>query len=672
MALVLCRPGAAQQYTPPEIDLSQLADQFFSYPENDLDYEALYENLAQLLAQPVDINTATAETLRMLPALRETQVQGLIAYRTAYGPLLSLYELQAVPELDAETLSRLVPFITLRASTAGWQGLAGRILEEKNNYLLARYERILESPRGFTSASNPFRGSPNKLYLRFRTGRVNDFSLGFTAEQDAGEPFRWHPASRHYGFDYWSGYVQAQHKGRLRNLVVGDYQAQFGQGLVLGGGFGMGKGAETVTAVRRPSLGFLPYSSVNEAGFLRGAAATYSLNARLQLSAFVSAVSRDAVLSEDTVDSVVTAWQVSGLHRTASELDARKRIPEQNYGAVLHYKAGRYDAGVVYHRLQLPYPVQKRSLPYNQFAFAGTHNDNFSFFANVSLHNFLFFHEVAKTAGHGSAWVAGVLGSLTPKLDAAVLYRRYSRDFQTFSTNAFAESTAPQNESGIYWGWKYRVTRVYGLSGYVDLFTFPWVRFRSYSPSQGHEWLIRGSFQPAKKIMAFAQIREEQKMRNVAIGAAPLYRPATGAKRSYQVQFDYTVHAALRLRTRAQFSTYALAGRQTQGMALMQDAMLHIGKLDITVRHALFDTEDYDNRQYAYENDVWLAYSLPAYDGRGTRNYILLDYPVTPRLTLWVRYARTRYRDREEIGSGPDAIPGNQRNDVKFQLRIKL
>jgi hypothetical protein len=46
----------------------------------------------------------------------------------------------------------------------------------------------------------------------------------------------------------------------------------------------------------------------------------------------------------------------------------------------------------------------------------------------------------------------------------------------------------------------------------------------------------------------------------------------------------------------------------------------------LTGRYAIFDTEDYDNRQYVYERDVWLTYSLPAYEGRGVRNYIVAEY----------------------------------------------
>jgi hypothetical protein len=673
LLLLLSLVAPAQDYMAPEADLSQLADLFFGYPDNDLNYEELYESLAQLLAHPVDINTASAESLRFFPMLRESQIQALLAYRVEHGALLSLYELQAVPGWELETTTLLLPFIRVYPLPVTLGGLARHLLEARSStYLLMRYERGLETRKGFESAAHPFEGSADKTYIRFRSTRPNDFSVGFTAEKDAGERWAWRPADKRYGFDYWSAFLQIQHKGSLQNLVVGDYQAQFGQGLVLGGLFSMGKGAETITAVRRTSLGFMPYSSVNESGFLRGVAATYAITPHLQLSTFFSAVARDAGLTADTADNVITSLQLTGLHRTDTELASRKKVSERSYGAVLQYRRGRFDAGVVYHRLQLGAPLEKRVLPYNQFSFRGDRNDNASVFANYYLQNLVFFHEMAMTLGHGGGWVSGVLASLSPRLDAALLYRRYSRNFQTFSTGAFAESASPQNESGVYWGWKYRISRVYGLSGYIDIFSFPWLRYRSYTPAQGYEWMLRASFQPAKKIAAFAQLREEQKTRNAAPAPSTLYQPAPGVKRSYVVQLDYTVHPLLRLKTRAQFSTYTLAGRHTRGMAMLQDALFNLGKLGIALRYALFDTEDYDNRQYAYENDAWLAYSFPVYDGRGTRNYVLLDYPITPKLTVWVRYAHTRYLDREEIGSGQDAIPGNQRNDVKFQLRFKL
>jgi hypothetical protein len=103
----------------------------------------------------------------------------------------------------------------------------------------------------------------------------------------------------------------------------------------------------------------------------------------------------------------------------------------------------------------------------------------------------------------------------------------------------------------------------------------------------------------------------------------------------------------------------------------MQDISFSLGKFQFTGRHALFNTDHYDNRQYVYENDAFSSYSLPAYDGVGVRNYALIEYKLTKRLTIWLRYGHTRRKGEGEIATGQDAIEGNTRNDVKFQARLR-
>ncbi len=104
----------------------------------------------------------------------------------------------------------------------------------------------------------------------------------------------------------------------------------------------------------------------------------------------------------------------------------------------------------------------------------------------------------------------------------------------------------------------------------------------------------------------------------------------------------------------------------------MQDVQVTAGKLKVSTRFALFDTEDYDNRQYAYEKDVLYAFSLPAYNGRGTRQYLLLQYPLGPHLDLWLRYARTQLRDGDTIGSGLEEIHAPHKSEVKAQVRMSF
>ena len=97
-----------------------------------------------------------------------------------------------------------------------------------------------------------------------------------------------------------------------------------------------------------------------------------------------------------------------------------------------------------------------------------------------------------------------------------------------------------------------------------------------------------------------------------------------------------------------------------------------MGSFEFSGRYVVFDTDDFDNRQYSYEKDVWLAYSLPSYYGRGVRHCAMIEYKITRSITLWLRYTQTRYTDREEIGSGLDTIKGDLASDVKFQVRMKF
>jgi hypothetical protein len=92
----------------------------------------------------------------------------------------------------------------------------------------------------------------------------------------------------------------------------------------------------------------------------------------------------------------------------------------------------------------------------------------------------------------------------------------------------------------------------------------------------------------------------------------------------------------------------------------------------VSGRYALLDTDDWDNRLYLYEQDVWLAYSLPAYDGVGVRKILVVEFKANRTFTFWLRYAQTRYTDRKEIGSGMDQILGDTRNDLKLQVRIRF
>jgi Helix-hairpin-helix motif len=664
-----------QSYPAKEIDLQKIADEIVGYQDEDLNYEDLYENLLQLLSNPLNINTANAEQLRSLSILTELQIQSLLNYRNENGKLLSEYELQAVPELDLPTLYRLLPFVKVADPLAELNSsFLQRVANNDNAYFVLRYERLLETRKGFTTndAEGAFKGSPDKLYMRFRSNLPNDFSVGFTAEKDAGEQVQWNTNQKQYGADFISFHAQVQNKGRIKNLIVGDYQLQYGQGLVLGGAFGTGKGGETITTVRRNNAAQLPFTSVVENLNLRGLTASYLLAHNFTITGFFSRTYRDANVRGDTTDDAeVTSFLFTGLHRNEKELADRKQLDETIAGGVLSYTRNSLDAGIIYQSSRYGKPIERTPSVYNQFTFEGTQNNNVSAYASYSIQNFNLFGEAAKSLQGGLGVVAGTIGSISKKLDVALVYRNYQRNFHSNYSNAFSEASTVQNERGFYWGLKYKFNKQYQLSGYVDFFEFPWLRFRSYSPSVGHEWLLRFQYQPSKTVALFVQVREELKQRNLS-DESNFYTIANGVKQNLLINASYAIGSVLQARTRVQFSNYKLAANSTRGMVIAHDVTADFGKLKLTGRYAIFDTDDFDNRQYVVEKDMWLAFSFPAYSGTGVRQYILLQYDFSKKFTGWIRYAHTQLKNTDSIGSGLDETVGNERNEIKLQVRMKF
>ncbi len=665
-----------QDYPRSETDISELVDELAALPDMDLNYEELYENLVQLMAHPLDLNKASEDHLRFLKILSESQISALMKHRTENEAFISVYELQAIPGFDLPTIYRLVPFVIINDPTSNIDGsLLRRMKKESDNYFLTRYERTIETKNGFKETAEEsarFKGTPDKLYMRFRSSRPGDFSFGFTAEKDPGEAIKWSPSSRYYGADYLSYHIQVQNKGRLKNFVLGDYQPQFGQGLIFGGVFGMGKGGETITSLRRSNIGVLPYTSAYEMGALHGIAMTIEGPKNLTFTSFYSNTKKDASVESNDDQSAISAFQSTGMHRNDNELAKRKVIGEKNFGGVIQYKHNALDGGVMFSQTTFEGYVQPKALKYNQFAFRGTQNQNIGFYVNYTLRNVSLFGEAATSLRGGYAITAGMLTSLAPKFDLSILYRRFDRNYYAFYSSGFGENSNTQNEHGLYWGWKYAFNRRYSITGYVDFFKFPWLRFRSYAPSTGYEWLVRFNYDPSRKVKIFLQAREEQKTRNIELDSIKQYTVVPGRKHNYWLSFDYTAHQMLRLKSRAQFSTYNINGKTTNGFAIMYDLICNIGKFKLTMRYALFDTEDYDNRQYVYENDVWLAFSLPAYYGAGIRKIVVCSYKLNKHVNLSIRYAHTRYQHQESIGSSVDEIEGDTKNDIKAQLVVRF
>jgi hypothetical protein len=692
--LLVCTLLKAQEYPRPKIDLEKFVEDLFNMQDADDNYEDLYESLLLLYVNPLNLNDATREELRSLYILSEQQINNFLQHRERTGKLLSIYELQAVAGFDLQTIYNLLPFVTV--ADAGFmndsRGLWQRIRDEQNNFLLLRANRVLEHQVGYTPAIQNSRGEfpqrylgdPWRLYARYQVRHNKDFSIGFTLEKDAGEQLVWNPSRRQYLADFISAHFYVENKGKIRKAALGDYQYQFGQGLVTSAGFRVGKGGEPITTVRRANIGIRPFTSVLEGLFFRGGAITYAANKNIDITGFVSRKGVTATLQE-TIDTLedgevanifASSINITGFHRTPNELSRKHALGETIAAGSVQYHSNNKDleAGVLIMQQQYDKPWIRNDLIYNQFDFRGSSNTNISAMLNYNWQNFTFFSEAATSSGGGVGAIAGTMASLSPRVDFSMVTRSYSPDFHAFYGNAFGEAARVRNERGIYWGLKIRPTNKWILAGYYDQFVFPWLAFQADAPSQGDEYLVRVTYLPSKMVNLFFQFRTENKERNMVNNLTRTDFLTLTSRRNFVINLDVRTPEKLSFKSRLQWSTWEQqnGAPQTAGLALMQDINYDFGSLSISNRFALFQTDDFNNRQYVYEKNVLYQFAIPAYFGRGFRAYTLWQYTVNRRIDLWMRLSRTWFKDQTTIGSGLEQINGRQRTDLFLQLRYKF
>jgi hypothetical protein len=672
---------------PPRPDdaLARQLQELFPTQLEGVDYQAVFDNLTQLYANPLNLNTATRDELTATYLLTERQLAAFITYRTEHGPLLDIAELQAIPDFDVPTIQRLRPFVTIRQNA-----LTTDLPAPTDHYLILRYERILEEQKGFSEAipnkngtlPTRYLGSPGQWYLRYRNTRPGQYSLGITMEQDPGETFRWNADTRQYGPDFVSFHAQVQNRGRWKNLIIGDFQQQIGQGLILSAGFSLGKNAETILTVRRPTMGARPYTSLSEFGYLRGISGTYALSPTLDLTLFAAYNRRDANVATGKTaaeEDVVTSFGTSGLHQTPSDLLDLRAVSETNLGGHLHYHRNGFQFGLTYLQTAFDKMLRKRDLPYNQYEFSGRHNRLVGLHGGYTWRNVNLFGEVAHSSGSltnsgGIGAVVGTLVSLGRRLDVAVLARHYERNFHSNYGNAFAEGSRPINEQGLYGGVKYSLYRKLTLSGFADVFRFPGWKYLVDGPSSGFDYLITATYIHNRSARVSLIFHDEHKQKNTP-GSKLSPRPLTETtRRSLALTADYAPMPGLTMRTRVQGGTFSYASNTTAsvGFAIVQDATYEQGRWSLSGRVALFGTDDYDSRQYVYERDVLYAFAFPAYFDRGVRHYLLARYTANRHLDIWVRYARTDLTNQPDIGSDLDLIAAPHKTEIKAQVRWRF
>lgn len=644
LALLLCITAVRIAAQTDDPVTAELLENFFRDNEtaSESDAQQFLENLETWRNRPLNLNTASREDLLSMHLLNNLQIENFLAYRTQMGPFLNEYELQAVPGWELTDIRRMLNFSRIasgleRRNARLWQGLY-----KGDDELLFRW--------GAPNPPNYFfrevEGRPYNWAFRYRHTYDNRLRFGFTAENDPGEALFY--GSNRQGFDFYSAHLFLHNlDGAVKTVALGDYSARFGQGVLLQTGFSPGKSAET-TAVTRGGRKLNAYGAFGEAFFFRGAATTVALNKHIEVTALYSDRRRDGnVVLPDTSDLEsaeieFTSLQTTGLHRNDAEIGDEKGLREQVAGLSAEYKwkTGQVTANglyIGYDKTWVPQPAA-----YRKYVFQGKSIAAASIDYNWRYRNWLLFGETARSDNGGMAAVNGLLLSPDQHITLTAVHRSLGKDYQSIYGAPFAEVSRASNEHGLYLGADIRYIRRWQINVYADVWKHPWLRFGVSAPSRGREFLARVIWTKSKTFSAYVLWQAEIKERDSDVeGITGLLE---NRRDRLRLHASYRVHPALEFRSRIEWTTFSIQdGPKNNGFIAYQEAAIKplSFPLTATVRYAVYDTDNFDTRVFAFETDLFSAISIPALSGRGSRAYLNLSWRVNKWLRLEGRVEQT-------------------------------
>jgi hypothetical protein len=612
-------PFTQSQDIPPsaEEQLENLVNNEESIPEDD----SYLQQLETVRKNPLDLNTAGPDELAELRVLNTFQIENLIAYRQLLGPIVDLHELQAIPAWNIPTIRKILPFVTVTI-TAGdeWS----KRFSKGEHMLLFRIS------------------NSDQIFFRYRYQYKNLLQYGVTADKDAGE--RFFKGAQKYGFDFYSFHLYIKNKGMIRGLAIGDFTVNMGQGLMQWQSLAFKKSAE-VTAIKRQSPVLRPYNSAGEFNFHRGAGITIGRK-HIQLTTFISFRKIDASIDTIGNDLSFTSFQVSGYHRTPAEINNKGNLRQITTGGSIQWKAERWRIGfnsIYYH---FSANLEKQEQLYDLYAPTGNHWYNASADYSFTHRNVHVFGELAIDKNADPAWLMGVLISTDAKFDISILHRMISRRYKAIMGNAFTESSMPSNENGLYAGITIRPLNGWRLDGYADIYRFPWLKYRVHMPSGGRDLFAQLTWKASRKVELYTRFKNEIRKELLI-----------SRKQNWRIHLEHKIDQAITLRKRVELVWFKKGEEKQEGFLAYMDVLYKplLSSLAVVARVQYHETDGYDARVYAYENDVLYSYSVPVFDKKGYRYVLTLQYDHNKKISLWLRWAR-------QAGA-------SESSELKFQVR---
>jgi len=645
--------------------ISPIPDEDFLYREESKTVpHEIFERYADLLADPVNLNSASPEVLGESGLFTPYQVHNLIRYRERYGNLYSVFELAVLPGFRKSRLIKIAPYLTVDT------GKQVRPDKKNQHLIMLNLGKVLPEADGYRVDSDPgsepaYGGSPLNTCLRIKSRLGRHFTMGLTYEKDAGESF--YVANKP---EYLSGYLQYRGNRLIRQLVLGNYQLNHGLGLVNGTGFI--HSPESFRVSKQSISQIRPYSSKSEYGFERGAAIRMDLKP-ISLLCWVSHRRLDlsTAIVEEGSDGI--DWREhlrkTGLHRTVGELEGRDLAFRLHGGIQALLSYNQLHAGMAFSTVSTgpsssgikTLDLHSKPVLSRQLSLHGT----------WTRKDWQFFGELALSDWESIALLTGIKWEASDFLQGLVLLHQYGREYRGSQACAYASGGNIYNETGLALQIHLEPGKLINADFSGELFRYPGPRYLTQVPSFGQRYSVcfRNSGQRKfqwriKMVKKIGQTTPESR----EPGLRPL-RNSQLSRLDARITCDHVLQWQSRLLV--SFLTESLNSYPAYA-AVQQFSFSPLNQLKSTLQFVVFDVRDWNNRIYLYEPGLYYSFNFPSFYGTGQKTTLVLTLKLFQKLTLAAKVACTIYQHKKNLGTGNDLIQGNKKWSLDMQVRLSL
>ncbi|MDR0206428.1 MAG: hypothetical protein LBI45_04120 [Bacteroidales bacterium] len=670
----------------PITTLAQIDSTFLYFEENlideieNLDFEDeadFIEHLSDYLEanEKININDLPPEIAFSVLKMTDYQYYHLQKYIAENGFLISIYELATVEGFSIDFVRHIESYVVVEAVEKKRKITFKSLFKRSKHKLLIRYSQTLEEKAGYNKERRThYIGSSQMYAFRFNFSASEHVTIGFSGRKNPGEEF--FKGSQKQGFGFYSCHLQVKKIGILQSVIMGDYRLHFGQGVIMGTGIFNNNSGE----IRKTSSVMRPVTAMSQSNFLRGTALHLG-NYKFSGSVFYGHRFFDGnvVEIEPEIFAFEGAITNTGLHRTETELIKSNALFNRVYGTHFHANFKSFRIGAQMIRNEFSLPILPSGRPYQYFDFHGKGLCNGSVDYQVLIKKNILFGEIAASSTKGSAILLGTILKVDPRMKLSALFRHFSKNFAAFDGKPYSKNSKLNNETGLLLISEIILTKKINLIALFDMYQFHWLKYLIDKPMPHFDATLRFTVSLSKNCVLFLRYNYKSQVKNFR-DEHPYNQISETEQHRLRIFFSYSFLQFLQFKTEISgVVNNSIETRRTTslqqkfGIVAYQDIGANLGKtgLDLKLRFSLFDTDTYDERLYAYENDLSYTFTINSYYYSGCKTNFIVKWKYK-WFEIQGKISRLVYFNKTQISSGLELIDAPHKTEVKMQMVFKL